>query len=836
MAQKENDKEKYSKINIIDDDDDELEDQSIFSKTIEIPKLILTKKNKKSKTDFFDKAIRYSPSVQEGLNSLQVDEREIHNLYNKEAKTLSKSYLRIIIDNVFTFFNILLFSIGIVLISIGSFANCFFLAIVLANTIIGIAQEIRAKNVIDKLSLMNAGEVKVIRNGKAYRIPNDKLLLDDIYSLSAGKEIPADSYIEKGEVEVNESLLTGESLPIKKTSGDYLLAGSYIVSGSCFCRCDRIGEHNYVSQLQNKARKVKKAKSILLKSLNRIIKSISAIILPIGIISFIKNYYIILDTVKAIERTFGSLVAMIPSGLFLLISTTLTVSVIALAKRKTMVNDSYAIESLARSNVLCLDKTGTITDGQMEVEESIVLNEKFNINEIMCNYLNAFEDKNVTSMALMKVYVGNSNLTINKTLPFSSVRKLSAVEFDKLGTFVMGAPEFIVHDENILKQVDEYAQKGYRVLVLGHTSQELIDDMVFDDITPLALFVLSDHIREEAKDTIDWFNKNDVEIKIISGDNPITVSNIAKKVGVIGAENYISLDGLSDQEVIEACTKFTIFGRVSPEQKAILIRSLKQNGKTVAMTGDGVNDILAMKQANCSIAIASGSEAARNSAHLVLLDSNFASMPKVVEEGRKVINNIQRSATLFLMKTIYAITIALICIITWRLDPFAPSNFYILEFAVIGFPSFALALQPNTKLIKGNFMENVLSKSLPGGIALIISVGSMLILQNISYFEMQSDTVMVTMASLALSISGLIILFDKCLPLNWYRATLITMMLIFSGLYLWLLGESISKLMFNELNTKNWLTIIGVVIIAMIIFKVVDICINKILKKHEKAN
>lgn len=835
MALKDNDKERYSKINIADDDDDEIEEQSIFSKTIEIPKLILTKKSKKRKTDYFDKAIRYDPSFDEGLNSLQVDERELHNLYNKQAKTLSKSYLKIIVDNVFTFFNILLFSIGIVLISIGSFANCFFLVIVLTNTLIGIFQEIRAKNVIDKLSLMNVSEVKVIRDGKPYRIPNDKMVLDDIYSLSSGKEIPADSYIVKGEVEVNESLLTGESLPVKKGVGDYLLAGSYIVSGSCFCRCDRIGEHNYVAQLQNKARKVKKAKSILLSSLNRIIRSISVIILPIGIISFIKNYNLISDSVKAIERTFGSLVAMIPSGLFLLISTTLTVSVIALAQRKTMVNDSYAIESLARSNVLCLDKTGTITDGQMVLEKEIKLtSENLNISELMGDFLNAFEDKNVTSLALMKSYKPVNKFVVKKTLPFSSERKLSAVEFNKLGTFILGAPEFIIDDEKILSQAEEYTKNGYRVLLLARSKKSLEEN--FTDAEPVAFFVLVDHIREEAKDTIAWFNNNDVEIKIISGDNPLTVSQIAKKVGVRNADKFISLDGLTDEEVQNACVEYTIFGRVSPEQKAILIKSLKQNGKTVAMTGDGVNDILAMKQANCSIAIASGSEAARNSAHLVLLDSNFSSMPKVVEEGRKVINNIQRSATLFLMKTIYAIVIALICICTWRLDPFAPSNFYVLEFAVIGIPSFALALQPNTKLIKGNFMQTVLSKSLPGGIALIISVTSMLVLQYFSYFEIASDAVMVTMASLALSISGLLILLDKCMPLNWYRAVLYVLMLVFSIGYLLILGESISGLKFNELNTKNWVTIIVVVIVAMIVFKVIDVVISKILKKNEKTN
>lgn len=837
MAKKENDKEKYSKINL-EDDDEEIEEKSIFSRTIEIPKLILAKKGKRNKKiDLFDKAIRYNPTYQEGLNSLQVEERQINNLFNKQAKTLSKTYLQIFLENVFTFFNILLFSIGIVLLSIGSYKNCFFLLIVLANTIIGITQEIRAKKVIDKLSLINVSQVKVIRDGNPYRIPNDKMVLDDVYCLKAGNEIPADSYIIKGSVEVNEALLTGESLPIKKETDDYLLAGSYIVSGACICRCDRIGEHNYIAQLQNKARKVKKARSILLTSLNRIIKLISAIILPIGIASFIKNYFTIDSIIRVLEVTFGSLVAMIPSGLFLLISTTLTVSVINLAKKKTLVNDSYAIESLARCDTLCLDKTGTITDGEMILEKVIPLKEtKYNIEEIMGDFLSCFEDQNVTSIALSKKYKAVNKFKVINKLPFSSTRKLSAVEFENVGTLILGAPEFIIEDKNILDQVEEYTKSGCRVLLLAKSETPLSEFKKYEPVEAVCLFVLIDHIREEAYDTIKWFNDNDVDIKIISGDNPLTVSQIAKKVGVKNADNYISLDDLSDEEVQKICTEYTIFGRVSPEQKAILIKSLKQSGKTVAMTGDGVNDILAMKQANCSIAIASGSEAARNSAHLVLMDSNFASMPKVVEEGRRVINNIQQSATLFLMKTIYAIVMALVCLITWRPDPFAPSSFYVLEFAVIGIPSFALALQPNKNLVKGNFLENVLTKSIPGGIALIFSVSTMLVLQrHFAYFEINSTPIMVTMASFALSITGLLVLFDKCLPFNWYRIGVYLLMIIFSSIYFALFGESVSGLHFSELNTKNWITLVVVVVISMIIYKVSDIIINCILKKHEKT-
>ena len=795
------------------------------------------KKKLNKNVDFFDDAIRYDTD-ENGLNNLQVDERKLHNLYNTHAKTLSKSYLQIILSNVFTFFNILLFTIGIVLIAIGSFNNIFFLVIVSSNLLIGIFQEIKAKQAVDKLSLMTISKVKVIRSSKEHIIPTDELLLDDVYVLTSGNEIPADSVIIKGEVEVNESLLTGESLAIKKTVDDYLLAGSYIISGSCYCRCDRIGEHNYVAQLQNKARKVKKVQSVLLSSLNAIIRWISYIILPIGIASFIKNMSILdNDVVSSLTFTFGTLIAMIPSGLYLLISTTLTVSVLALAKKKTMVQDLYSIESLARSNVLCLDKTGTITDGQMILEQEINLSNS-DVKSFIGDFLSAFEDKNVTSIALEKTYSPCGKYKVINKIPFSSKRKFSAVEFDNAGVYILGAPEFITTDKVILSKVEEFTNQGYRVLLLVNSKEQLSEDMKLEDIKHIALFVLSDHIREEAKDTIAWFNNNDVEIKIISGDNPVTVSQIAKKVDVPNAENYISLDGLTNEEVAAIATKYTIFGRVSPEQKAVLIKAIRDSGKTVAMTGDGVNDILAMKQANCSIAMASGSDAAIHASHLVLVDSNFASMPKVVEEGRKVINNIQRSATLFLMKTAYAIFIAIFCLITWTKDPFEANNFYILEFAVIGMPAFAFAMQPNTNLIKGGFLKNVLSKSFPAGVALILSVLPILLFNRFDIYSSLNvtDANMATMATLGLSICGLIILLDRCRPFNLYRITLFIIMLI-ATFVIWSMGlmTSISIEKISCLELINWITLIIVIVISIIVYKVLDIIVTKANNKDEKS-
>lgn len=838
---KDSDKEKYSTISI--NDEDENEEQSFFSKTLEIPKIILTNSRKRKK-DFFHEAVRYNPSANEGLNSLQLDERQQHNLTNKQVKALSKSYFKIIFDNVFTFFNILLIVIGIFFLSINDINDCFFLVIMIANTSIGIIQEIRAKQIVDKLSLINIPDVKVIRDGKKLRIPTDQLVLDDVFVLSAGCEIPCDAFIIEDSIEVNESMLTGESLSVRKKVGDYVLAGSFVVSGSCTCRCDRIGEHNYIAQLQNKARKVKKVKSVLLSSLNTIIKYISLFILPIGICLAIKNYSILPDYKDVIQKTGASIVTMIPAGLFLLISTALAVSVVSLGKKKTMVQNSYAIESLARTNVLCLDKTGTITDGTMRLEKEIKITKShIDISILMGAYLGAFEDNNVTSLALNKAYPSNTEYEIKAILPFSSARKYSAVQFDKIGTFILGAPEFITTNSEILKEAEAYTLRGLRVLLLASSENKISDDFVAGETKAYALFVLSDHIRDEAYDTIKWFNENNVRIKIISGDNPITVSQIASKVGVLDSENYISLDGLSNEEVANIADKYTIFGRVSPEQKAILIKSLKNQGNTVAMTGDGVNDILAMKQANCAIAMASGSEAARHASHIVLMDSNFSNMPQVIKEGRKVINNVQRSSSLFLMKTIYSVILSLIEIGAWIItkpfdSPFSPSNYYILEFLIIGFPSFFLALQPNSSLISGSFMKNVLSKSLPGGISLLFSVISVLIISNIPAFQISSSSVVTLMATLTLSYTGFGILFEICRPFNKYRLTLFGIMLVIAVIYsiFFLLRVSQFDISYDALNTINWISIIVITIISILIYCLCEYIRYRILRNNEKAN
>ncbi len=812
----------------------DLSDLEDINSTREIKKI-----NKKSdKYSVPIEVIRYDDvEITKGLNVEQVESRHKAGLTNQIKKKYSKTYLEIFITNIFTFFNILLITIGVALAIVGQWANLFFLVILLANTVIGIGQEIRAKHIIDRLRLVTSPTALLVRNSQEIEVSVDEVVLDDIIILKSGKQICTDSIVQEGLIEVNESLLTGESAAIKKRKGDTVLAGSFVVSGSCYARVNHVGEDNYVSRIQQKAKEVKGRNSELLNSLNRVIKVISFIIIPFAIITIfnvlattnLKEPWEIAKEV--ITTTAGSSVAMIPSGLFLLTSTTLTVSFIVLANRKASVQELYSIEMLARTDTLCLDKTGTITDGTMEVTEEIIIDntiETGKLKNIMGAVLGSFEEKNQTSIALEKYYPVNKIFKKQSVIPFSSERKLSAVTFKNQGTYLLGAPEFILDAgyNELLQSFYQYTSKGYRVILLAHSLEVIEDDKIPLVTKPLAAFILKDHIREEAIPTIKWFNDNNVTIKIISGDNPVTVAEIAKQVGVQNAEKCVSLEGLSLQEVASIANEYTVFGRVSPEQKATLIKAMKSDKHTVAMTGDGVNDILAMKQADCSIGMASGSEAVRNVAHIVLMDSNFASMPKVVEEGRKVINNIQNSACLFLMKTIFAVIMTIVPVIvslcgTPLTYPFEPRNLYIMEMAVIGIPSFFLALQPNKNLITGNFLKNVLLKAIPGGIALLTSVFMIMILKNYGNFEIAPEK-MVTMAGYALSFTGIAILFNVCTPFNIYRLILYMVMVLLALFIAFVIPSSITGLDFALLNTTNWLTVLTTIFVSVVLYNILE--------------
>ena len=793
------------------------------------------------KANKFEQAVRYFPDAKDGLSSNQVAERVENKLNNTKKKKYAKTLPSIIFHNVFTFFNMLLLSIAIALISVGSFSNMFFLVIITANTAIGIYQENKAKKMIESLKLLTEPMASVIRDGKECIIPCDDIVLDDIVVLSAGKEIPVDAVVLDGNGEVNESLLTGESVPLKKQAGEKVYAGSFVVAGTIYARAEKLGDFTYVNQLQETAKKTKKVVSVLLKSLNAIIRMVSIIIIPLGIGSFIVNLSHN-ELPKTIALTAGSLVSMIPSGLFLLVSTTLYVSVTKLGRKKAMVQELYSIESLARSDVLCLDKTGTITDGTMHLTHTFVLDESENdLDNVISSFLGSFKESNLTSDALKRKYDKEVKYESAIVIPFSSERKYSAVSFKDKGTYFLGAPEYLIDDEELLNLFQKELDKGNRVLIFTHLEGIYNPDQSKNG-KPVCWFVLEDHIREDAFDTIKWFQDNDVELKVISGDNPITVRRIAEVVGIKNANKYISLDGMSLEEVEAIANEYTIFGRVKPEQKEVIIKALKNNKRTVAMTGDGVNDILALKQADCAIAMAAGSEAARNCSQIVLMNSSFASMPSIVEEGRRVINNIQSTASLYIMKTIYAILLSIITICAGLglsafggfEYPFEPKHLYILEFAVIGIPTFFLALQPNNKRVSGSFLKTVFFKAFPAGISLLLTViFTMFVLPLIGYFNISvPSTIATSVGCLSLSIVGLLILNSLCIPYNKYRL-LVCFGMTLLAFVIAILPSSINGISYEGMGFEHFIAILLNVVVCFGIYLFMTLIVLKGKKTEE---
>ena len=745
---------------------------------------------------------RFLPNPSEGLTLEQVESRKSAGLVNAVKRPVGKSYLNIIISNIFTYLNILVFFVFVCMLLVVTpedWSKFLFVVIILINTGIGIFQECRSKVTIDKLRLLTAPSALVVRNGVIMPVNVKEVVLDDIVYLETGKQIAADSIVLEGVFEVNESMLTGESLPIKKQPGDIIYSGSFVASGSGYARVDKIGDLNYIEKLSSYAKKYKKPKSEISRTINLIIKIVSIIMIPIAATMVYMNYTALsADPIYAginpwergsgiwyqiITTTSGAVIGMIPSGMFLLTTVALAASVIRLAKKKTAVHDLNCIEMLARVDTLCLDKTGTITDGSMSVKKVIEIKggatEDVEIRDIIGSMLSATGDNNQTAIALADKFGYSLKYKAQSVIPFSSLRKLSAVTFEGLGTYVLGAPDIIIGDmgQRLKSVVDENAMQGYRVLCLAHSLVPIKGDKIPTVKRPICLIVIEDHIREEAYDTIKWFKENDVAVKVISGDNPITVSEVARRAGVDGADKYISLDGLANSEVIEAANKYTVFGRVSPEQKSILIKSMKNKGHTVAMTGDGVNDILAMRQADCSISIASGAEAARNVSHLVLMDNNFNSMPDVVVEGRRVINNIARSSSLFLMKTLMTILLSITSLIIGTKYFFTTNMTMMYELFITAVPSFFLAMQTNKNRVKGNFFLNVMKSSVPGGLTIAFALLGVYIywlfaLGNISTHA-EFDSELLTMLTLTLTYGGYCVLLRLCQPYNTYRIVLV---------------------------------------------------------------
>lgn len=776
---------------------------------------------------------RLFPTVDNGLNTEEVENRKL-NGYVNIVETNSRSILSIILKNILTFFNIMYIDIFILLVSARvPISNYLFVLIVLSNLAIGTFLEIKSKLTIDKLKLLSESPVKVVRNGKEIEISKDELVIDDIVILSAGKEIASDLILLEGEIEVNESQLTGESVSIRKGIGDTLYSGSIVVSGNCFAKVERVGADNEIEKLSIQAKSYRKPKSEIFNSLNMLLRLVAVVIIPLGIVIFLMTYRSLtfdpntgIDYTSfqkysiSIEKTSGALLGMIPSGLYLLTSTALAVGVLRLSNRnKTLVHDIYCIEMLARVDVLCLDKTGTITDGSMAVTRFTEEQKhgEYNIQEIIASMNSALNEKNFTAMALENYFGFSKKMIAEKVYPFNSENKFSAVTFKEAGTYIIGAPEFVLKNnyQKIEDNVNEYANQGLRVLALAYSANPLKEGKIQKAPKLISLILIEDKIRPDAIDTIRYFKENDVQVKIISGDNPLTVAEVAKRVGVENADEAISLDGLSDEEVYELADKYTVFGRVKPNQKQILVKALKAAKHTVAMTGDGVNDILALREADCSIAMASGCDAVKNVAQLVLLDSNFNAMPKIVAEGRRVINNIQQTSMLFLVKTLFIMFLSFLFVTGFMKKfgpvgginsfPISPSQLTLIELFAIGIPAFFLALQPNYQKIQGHFISNVIQRALPGALAVAFEVMLTYVLSKalgLSTLEVITIVVIVATATCML------ILFMACRPFSIKKSL---MYIILSFCVVFIVFMSTSGKQFGGLNFQEQFKLYGLI-------------------------
>ncbi len=753
------------------------------------------------RTEYTQPAERFHPDPMAGLSSRQVETRVKQGLHNGDTGVRSKSEGQIIRENVLTLFNLLNFVLAAAVILVGSPRNALFLGVILCNIVIGSFQEIRAKHTIDKLSLISSPKAVVIRDGKKRSIQVEEVVLDDILLLSSGNQICSDAVVAQGECEVNESLITGESDPVLKRQGDHLLSGSFVVSGSCCARVEHVGAENYANRIAGDAKYVKKRKSEIRDSIDVIVKIISFAIVPIGALLFWKQFFVLKDTFQnSVVSTTAAIVGMIPEGLVLLISLAFAVSVIKLSSHKTLVQDMYCVETLARVDVLCLDKTGTITEGSMQVDGFIPFEgvSEENMTEALRGLVHNLSDDNPTFLALLDKFPQPGPWRASDIVPFSSARKWSGAYFPGRGTYVMGAGEFILGAdfEAIRDRTEQYSQQGQRVLLLAHSEDPFSGKELPQVLEPMGLVLISDKIRREARRTLRYFADQGVDLKVISGDNAVTVSNIAKKAGLENAEKYVDASTLETEEDIrEAVRNYSVFGRVTPQQKLAFVKALKSDGHTVAMTGDGVNDVLALKEADCSVAMASGSDAARTVSTLVLLDSNFASMPLVVQEGRRSINNLQRSSSLFLVKTLFSAMIGVLFIFLNHSYPFEPIQQTLISSLTIGVPSFILALEPNKDRLRGKFIFNVIKMCIPAALTMTANILALCALSDalgLSGPEMSTVAVIVT------SMTGFIMLFKVCTPFNGLRAVL------FGGL---LSAFMIAVLFFGELFSLVSLTL-----------------------------
>lgn len=823
---------------------------------------------------------RVEPDIKIGLNNDQVEKRKLAGLVNKTKMIAGKTYWEILRTDVFSFFNIMLFIIaGFIIFSnvvdqspnTKWYSGLFFTIVLICNIVIGLYQDLKAKHLMSKLKVITTSTCKVIRNGNTIEIEPSEIVVDDIIVLSSGEQVPSDAILIEGNVFVNESMLTGESLNVSKKAGDILYSGSYLTSGTCYARVDKVGKENYIESLTEKAKAFKRNPSHILRSLKILFRYLGIIIITFTIIIF--SVYAGLGLFKSVESfssmirpIAGQFVGMIPAGLFLLTSLALASGVLSLYKKKANVQDFYSIEMLARSDVICVDKTGTITDGNLNVQSVINFSKLSDseIGQIILSIEKATGDTNATAQALINYFKDVGTIEFDKVLPFMSENKYSAAS-TKLGTtYLLGAIEFlnVKNKEALIKESEQYTSKGYRLLVLAKGNTPINGQRYANEVEAVAFIILQDHIKEDAFETFKWFQDNNVQVKVISGDNALTVSEIAHVAGINGAEKYISLEGMSIEEVKSIANDYVVFGRVTPEQKEALVIALREAKHTVAMVGDGVNDMLALKRADCSIAMNSGSLGARNVSHVVLLDDNFSTMPSVVGEGRRVINNLQRTGSLFLTKTIFVSVLSFIFLILSLINtdyfyPFSTNNMILWEVFGIGLVSFFIALEPDSKPIKGGFLRNIMKNAVPYAILLLVAVlvsYLCLILNKAGLYTGVRDygvSILNTAAGrygatgiavLSFSMLSMVVLFLTCRPLNLYRGIVVgAFSLIQIGVIVGFAlkgGINLLNIDFDKITGENWI----VIVVIVVVLGAIAVTANNIhagllnIKKKEKQN
>ncbi|EGO2798948.1 cation-translocating P-type ATPase [Enterococcus faecalis] len=736
--------------------------------------------------------------LKKGLSTEEVAKQKELGLQNNYEENVAKSTKDIIFDNVMTLFNFLNFAIAVCLLFVGAYSNLAFLAIIIVNMSIGIFQEIHARNLVQKLSIVAKENVHVVRNGVQQEIDTKELVMEDIVVISAGEQVPSDMEVIDGKVEANEALLTGESDLIEKEIGDTLLSGSFIVSGQAYARVIHVGAENYAVKITQEAKVHKPIQSELVNSIRKVSKFTSWVIIPLGIILFVEAFWLRDAGIKtSVVASAAALLGMLPKGLVLLISIALTTGVIKLAKKRILVQDMYSIETLAHVDTLCLDKTGTITEGKMKVQKAIILHDQYEelFPQIIGSYLSESTDNNITMQAIRDHYEVSNRFGAKEVLAFSSERKWGAIEFPEIGTVYLGAPERLVDDSRLPEAVFTAQENGYRVLMLAIAEQQPLNETKMPYLEPLAILEIDDPIRQNAKETLAYLKEEGIDLKVISGDNPVTVSNIARRAGLPGYESYVDLSTkTTEAEVREAVQQYTVFGRVSPQQKRTIVRELKDTEHVVAMTGDGVNDVLALREADCSIAMAEGDGATRQISNLVLLDSDFTTLPDVLFEGRRVVNNVTRVSSVFFIKTIYSFILSIICALTAIAFPFIPIQVTLIDLAIEGYPAFFLSFEGDKRKVVGKFLPTALKNASVNALLVVANIIAVyLIGQNRGFSSLDTTTLMYY---LLVGISCMAVV-RACLPFNPLR-----IFLVFSTI----IGIYVAAMLFHNILEIGFLT------------------------------